>query len=78
MRAIELIGDVDDQHRLRAEVPPDLHAGPVRLILLVPDEDDAGGLAWSLGVAREWAAELSDPREDIYSLEDGQPANVSG
>ena len=78
MRAIELIGDVDDQHRLRAEVPPDLQAGPVRLILLVPDEDDAGGLAWSRGVAREWAAELSDPREDIYSLENEQPANVSG
>ena len=33
-------------------------------------EDDAGA-AWMQGVAREWEAELNDPREDIYTLEDG-------
>jgi hypothetical protein len=77
MKAIELIGDIDDQHRLQANVPNDVPAGPVRLIVLLPDEDDAGA-AWQQGIARAWAGELSDPREDIYTLEDGQPLNAAG
>ena len=75
MKAIELIGDIDKDHTLHAQVPPDLPVGPVRLIVLLPDEDDAGSV-WSEGVAREWADELKDARQDIYSLEDGQPVNA--
>ena len=70
MKAIEQIGDIDEHHRLQAQVPQKLPAGPVRLMVLLPDEDD-GGLAWEQGVAREWAAELRDARQDIYTLEDG-------
>lgn len=75
MKAIELVGDIDKDHRLQAQVPPDLPAGPVRLIVLLPDEDDAGSV-WSDAVTREWAEELKDARQDIYSLEDGQPVNA--
>jgi hypothetical protein len=74
MKAIELLGDVDDQRRLHAQVPEGVPAGPVRLIVLLPDEDEAG-IAWAGGVAEEWAAELRDPKQDIYSLNDGQPLN---
>jgi hypothetical protein len=74
MKAIELIGDIDEQHRLHAQVPTDIPAGQVRLIVLLPGEDEAGTL-WANGVASEWSAELSDPREDIYTLNDGQPVN---
>ena len=42
MKAIELIGDIDDQHRLHAQVPKELPAGQVRLIVLLPGEDEAG------------------------------------
>jgi hypothetical protein len=75
MKAIELMGDIDEQHRLQARVPEELPAGPVRLIVLLPDEDSAGA-AWAHGVAKEWAPELLDPRQDIYTLEDGQPVNA--
>jgi len=71
-----LIGDIDEQHRLQAQAPQDLPAGRVRLIVLLPDEDDAGG-AWESGIAKEWSAELSDARQDIYTLEDGQPVNAT-
>ena len=27
------------------------------------------------GVARQWEDELSDPRQDIYTLADGEPVN---
>ena len=74
-KAIELMGDIDEHHRLRAQVPEELPAGPVRLIVLLPDEDAAGNV-WSSGVAREWSDELSDPKQDIYTLDDGQPVNA--
>ena len=77
MKAIELVGNIDDQHRLKAQVPEDLPAGPVRLIVFLPEEDDAG-LAWTRGIVKEWADELADPREDIYTLDDGQPVNAGG
>jgi hypothetical protein len=75
MSAIELIGDVDDNHELRVQVPSEVPAGKVRVIVLVSDEDEAGAV-WQESIAREWASELSDSREDIYSLEDGQPPNA--
>jgi len=75
MKAIELIGQVDEQHRLHAEVPAEIPAGQVRLIVL-PSEDEAGSL-WAQGIASEWSAELSNPREDIYTLDDGQPVNAA-
>lgn len=37
----------------------------------VPDED-LSGIAWTEGIAREWAPELADSREDIYA--ESQPA----
>ena len=76
MKAIELIGNVDERHRLLAQAPEQIPAGPVRLIVLFADEDD-GGEAWAHAVVQEWADELRDARQDIYTLEDGQPVNAS-
>lgn len=75
MKALELTADIDHQHRLRAKVPPELPAGPVRIIVLVPDEDDAGN-GWAQGISVEWADEIGDSSQDIYTLEDGQPINA--
>jgi hypothetical protein len=77
MKTIELIGDIDERHRLHAEVPTDVPAGQVRVIVLLPDEDEAGN-RWADGVAKEWVAELDDPRQDLYTMEDGQPVNARG
>ena len=49
MKAIELIGDIDEQHRLHAQVPTEVPAGQVRLIVFLPGEDDAGSL-WADGI----------------------------
>jgi len=69
MKAIELVGEIDERHGLRAEVPEDLPPGPVRLIVLLPEQDIAGedgaGVSWGAGLAREWSAELKDTRQDI-------------
>ena len=76
MKVVELIGEIDDKHQLQAQVPEALPPGPVRIIVLVPEEDEAG-TAWMQGLAHEWAEELSDPREDIYTLEDGKPVDAA-
>ena len=79
MTTIKIVGHVDDQHRLLAEVPSSVAPGPVEVLMVVPsgDEDDAGR-AWMAGVEREWESELSDPREDIYTLADGEPVDAAG
>ena len=76
MKAIELIGDVDTQHCLKARVPEDLPAGPVRLLVLLPEQDGAEEI-WMRAVASEWSEDLDDSRQDLYTLEDGQPLDGS-
>jgi hypothetical protein len=75
MKAVEIQGEVDDQHRLHADVPRSLSAGAVRVIVLISEEDE-GGPAWAAGVSSEWSAELNDPAQDIYTLNDGQTINA--
>jgi len=77
MKPIRLTGQIDQNHRLSAEVPESVPPGPVT-VLIVPraHEDDAGD-AWMAGIAREWADDLADPRQDIYTLADGAPVRES-
>ncbi len=76
MKAVELQGQIDAQHQLQTQLPPNLPPGPVRVIVLIPEDDDAGTI-WMQGIAKEWAAELSDPREDLYTLADGTPVDAT-
>lgn len=74
MKTIEVKGRVDDSHRLTADVPANVRPGAVTVRIAVPDEDeDEIGVGWGAAVAAAWAHEWSDPREDIYTLEHGQP-----
>jgi hypothetical protein len=79
MKTIEIIGRVDDQHRLFADVPVTVAPGLVRISLMLSSgNDSAPGDAeeeWSMGIAREWHDELADARQDIYSVEDGEPVH---
>jgi hypothetical protein len=81
MKTVELLGHVDEQHRLSVDVPPEVPPGPIRLSIVLPSsneppEEDAAGSRWASIVAREWSDELNDPREDIYTLSDGDPARL--
>ena len=74
-RAVEIQGEIDDQHRLPANVPLTLQVGAGRVIVLVSEADE-GGDAWAAGIASEWADELKDTHQDIYTLNDGQPVDA--
>ncbi len=74
MKTIEVEGRVDDSHRLTADVPATVRPGAVKVRIALPDEEeDEPGAGWGAAVAAAWADEWSDPREDIYTLDHGQP-----
>jgi hypothetical protein len=72
MKAVEVIGEVDDRHCLHIALPSSVEPGKVRVIVPShePHEDEAGR-AWIAGVSREWGEELTDSRQDIYTIDDG-------
>ena len=76
MNAITIQGLVDDQHRLTAIVPESIPPGPVTVSLATTNEDDAG-MNWSSGIAIQWANELSDTRQDIYTIADGEAIDAA-
>ena len=77
MKAIEIVAEVDNQHCLTITLPDSVLPGKVRVIVLTPDsEEDETGYEWINGISHEWAEELLDSRQDIYSLEDGDPVNA--
>jgi len=77
-KTIELFGDVDEHHRLTAQVPEAVPAGRIKLALIIsadiPDanEEDDAGHHWFSALSREWADELADERQDIYTMADGE------
>jgi hypothetical protein len=77
MSTLRLRGHVDDKHRLIVQAPLTVPPGPVEVELILPDPagEDAAGAAWEQGVAQQWADELGDPRQDIYTLTDGEPVD---
>ncbi len=75
MNTVRVTAYVDDRHRLSGAVPDFIPPGPVTVLIVPgPREDDAGE-AWMAGVVREWAEDLRDPRQDLYTLSDGVPEN---
>jgi len=81
MKALEFVAEVDAQHRLHLELP-DAEPGPVRVLVLLPEilqeaPETELDTVWMQAIAREWREELADSREDIYTLEDGEPIHAA-
>jgi hypothetical protein len=72
MTSIAVQGHIDDQHRLSAIVPGSVPPGPVTVWIATPGQEDDAGVAWMAGISEQWADELSDTRQDIYTLADGE------
>ncbi|ELS04720.1 hypothetical protein Xen7305DRAFT_00044560 [Xenococcus sp. PCC 7305] len=79
MRAIETTGILNTQGQIQLDHPlAQSKPSRVRVIVLMPEEDDLNE-AW-LGAmsTNPSCAFLHDPEEDIYTLEDGQPVSYEG
>jgi len=77
MNTVKVIGKVDENHPLSAQVPATILPGPVTVLIVPVMHPDETGDAWPAGIAREWADELSDPAQDIYTSADGEPVRGS-
>ncbi len=75
MSIVKLSGNVDENRRLSAQVPDSIRPGPVMVVVFPVSQEDDEADAWTAGVAREWADDLADPRQDIYTLADGEPVD---
>lgn len=79
MQAIEATGTLDAQGQLQLDNPlPQAKPSRVRIIVLLPEEDDLSSeieeQTWVNAIATNPSfAFLHDPDEDIYTLEDGKP-----
>ncbi len=75
MNIVSVTGMVDEQHSLSAQVPDSVAPGRVT-VLIVPAIQDEVDASWITGIAHEWAADLGDTRQDIYTLADGEPMDA--
>jgi hypothetical protein len=75
MKAIETTGRIDAAQRLVLDQPlPLTHASHVRVIILLPEDDDIGETEWLHAAVADSAFDfLRDPAEDLYTLADGEP-----
>jgi hypothetical protein len=79
MKTLEAVGEIGEDYNLRAALPEGTAVGTARVVVLLPEQDRGEDLAaWSRAVAREWRTELRDTREDIYTLQDGEPVDAAG
>jgi hypothetical protein len=75
MRAIETTARIDDRRSLRLDEDlPAESQGAVRVIILFPESDEPSEPEWLTAATSNSAfADLADPREDVYTLQDGTP-----
>lgn len=71
--ALQAATDTSDQ-RIGDILPSD--TSPDRSRIVVPALEDAAEQAWAAGLGREWAAELSNVQEDVYTIDDGDAVEV--
>ena len=77
MNTVSITGRVDEQHVLSAQVPASIPPGPVTILIVPPTPRNDGDDDWMASVAHEWADELNDARQDIYTLADGEPVDAA-
>jgi hypothetical protein len=79
-KAIETTGTVNKDHQLVLDEPlPVAGLSRVRVIVLVPDDNDIDEQLWLKAAAANPTFDfLKDPKEDIYSVSDGKPYRDQG
>ncbi|MBI1865702.1 MAG: hypothetical protein HYR98_08270 [Nitrospirae bacterium] len=79
LKAVEVTGMIDNHRQLHLGSLPPIPPGPVRVIILVPEETAMEEGEWLQGAATSPAFEfLRTPEEDIYTLADGKPFRDQG
>ena len=77
VKAIEITGKIDSQHKLVLDEPiPVIDPTRVKVFILVPEKSDIDEKEWIKAASTNPAFDfLKDPEEDIYTINDGEPFN---
>ena len=79
LKAVEVSGMIDDRRQLHLDSLPPIPPGPVRVIILVPEEIELAEEEWLRGAAGSPAFDfLKAPEEDLYTVADGKPFHDQG
>ncbi len=75
LKAIEVLGSIDDKNQLHLDSPlPAARPGRVRVIILMPEQNDVTEEAWLRAAAKHPSfGFLREKAEDIYTRDDGTP-----
>ncbi len=77
--AIETTATIDAEQRLILDEPlPSVRSGRVRVIILLPEEDDIDESEWLKAGGSNPAFDFLKEEEEIYTLEDGRPLDDKG
>lgn len=71
----ELITEIGADRKVQITLPESIQTPCARIIIL-PMEPEEDPMQWSRAIGREWYDELADERQDIYTLEDGEPLDA--
>ena len=72
MKAIETIANINKKGQLILNTPLNLKNKEVRVIILVPEDNNISDQDWLSGLSSNPAFDyLKDRKEDIYTLHDG-------
>ncbi len=77
MGTLKIKGHVNEQHELSAQVPDSVPPGPVTILVVPSSPQDEADDGWMAGIAHQWSDDLSDSRQDIYTLDDGDPVDAA-
>ena len=74
MKAIEIGAFLDEKGILKLDNPLQFINKRVKIIILIPEEDEISDSAWLQATSSNPAFNfLNDKEEDIYSITDGEP-----
>ena len=54
------------------DTPESVSPGPATVWIAPRGEEDDAGSAWTTGIAGQWADDLGDAQQDIYTLANGE------
>ena len=73
MKAIEIKASIDEKGQLKVDVPLKIINKRVKVIVLVPEDNDLDDDEWIVGLSSNPAFDfLKEGAENIYSVTDGK------
>jgi len=74
VKALEATATIDQHGQIKLDKPLQMRNQQVKVIILVPEEEDLEDTFWLEGVAASESFDfLAEPEEDIYTIQDGKP-----